>query len=45
MTGARLLLTASKQLERSNKKYALVTLCIGVGQGFATVLKNAQSTS
>ena len=45
MTGARLLLTASKQLVRSNKKYALVTLCIGVGQGFATVLKNAQSTS
>ena len=44
MTGARLLLTASRQLVRSRKKYALVTLCIGVGQGYATVLKNAQSS-
>jgi acetyl-CoA acetyltransferase family protein len=44
MTGARLLLTASKQLARSHKKYALVTLCIGVGQGYATILKNAQAT-
>jgi len=43
MTGARLLLTASRQLVRSRKKYALVTLCIGVGQGYATVLKNAHS--
>ena len=42
MTGARLLLTASKQLVRNRKKYALVTLCIGVGQGYATILKNAQ---
>ena len=33
MTGARLLLTASKQLVRANNRYALVTLCIGVGQG------------
>lgn len=44
MTGARLLLTASRQLVRSSKKYALVTLCIGVGQGYATVLKNAHSS-
>jgi acetyl-CoA acetyltransferase family protein len=44
MTGARLLLTASRQLVRSRKKYALVTLCIGVGQGYATILKNAQSS-
>lgn len=43
MTGARLLLTASKQLVRIRKKYALVTLCIGVGQGYATILKNAQA--
>jgi acetyl-CoA acyltransferase len=42
MTGARLLLTASKQLVRNRKRYALVTLCIGVGQGYATILKNAQ---
>lgn len=42
MTGARLLLTASRQLSRSGKRYALVTLCIGVGQGYAVVLENAQ---
>ena len=42
MTGARLLLTASKQLVRANKRYALVTLGIGVGQGYAVVLENMQ---
>jgi len=42
MTGARLLLTASKQLVRAKKRYALVTLCIGVGQGYAVVLENVQ---
>ena len=42
MTGARLLLTASKQLVRTHKRYALVTLCIGVGQGYAVVLENMQ---
>jgi acetyl-CoA acetyltransferase len=41
MTGARLLLAAARQLERSGGKHALATLCIGVGQGYATVLKNA----
>ena len=39
MSGARILLTASRELQRSNKKYALVTMCIGVGQGYATVLE------
>lgn len=39
MTGARLLLTAARQLQRSGGQYALVTLCVGVGQGYATVLK------
>lgn len=43
MTGARLLLTASRQLVRAGKRFALVTLCIGVGQGYAVVLENAQS--
>ena len=42
MTGARLLLTASRQLVRKRQKYALVTLCIGVGQGYAVVLENTQ---
>lgn len=39
MTGARILLTAAKELARTNKRYALVTLCIGVGQGYATIIE------
>jgi 3-oxoadipyl-CoA thiolase len=39
MSGARLVQTASMQLARSNKKYALCTMCIGVGQGYAVVLE------
>ena len=39
MTGARLLLTASRELQRSGKKYALCAMCIGVGQGYAVVLE------
>ncbi|MFL5609063.1 MAG: 3-oxoadipyl-CoA thiolase, partial [Gemmatimonadaceae bacterium] len=41
MSGARLLLTASRELERRGKRYALATMCIGVGQGMATVLERA----
>lgn len=40
MTGARILLTASRQLKHSRKRYALVTMCIGVGQGYATIIEN-----
>ena len=43
MTGARLVLTAANQLKRSGKRYALATLCIGVGQGYAMVLENMDS--
>lgn len=39
MTGARILLAASRELHRSNKQYALVSMCIGVGQGYATILE------
>lgn len=39
MSGARLLLTAARELQRSGKRYALVTMCIGVGQGYATVIE------
>lgn len=39
MTGARILMTAAKELQRSNKRYALVSMCIGVGQGYATILE------
>ncbi|MFN3800215.1 3-oxoadipyl-CoA thiolase [Belliella pelovolcani] len=39
MSGTRITLTAAKSLERLNKKYALATMCIGVGQGYAVVLE------
>lgn len=38
-SGARLTLTALRQLERSGGRYALVTLCIGIGQGLAAVIE------
>ena len=41
MSGARLLLTASHELVRTGKRYALATMCIGVGQGMATILERA----
>ena len=40
MTGARLLQTASIELNKTGKKYALCTMCIGVGQGYATIIEN-----
>jgi acetyl-CoA acyltransferase len=40
MTGSRILLAAARQLRRTGGKYGLVTLCIGVGQGYAVVIKN-----
>ena len=39
MSGARLVLTAARQLQRSGKRYALASMCIGVGQGIATMLE------
>jgi acetyl-CoA acetyltransferase family protein len=39
MSGARLLLTASHELRRTGGRYALATMCVGVGQGMATVLE------
>ena len=41
MSGARLLLTAARQLEEAGGRYALCTMCIGVGQGMATILERA----
>jgi acetyl-CoA C-acetyltransferase len=38
-SGARLALTAIRQLHRSGARYALVTMCIGVGQGIAAVFE------
>jgi acetyl-CoA acyltransferase len=39
MSGARLLQTAALELQARNKRYALCTMCIGVGQGYATILE------
>ena len=41
MSGARILLSAAHELQRTGKRYALSTMCIGVGQGMATVLERA----
>jgi acetyl-CoA acetyltransferase family protein len=38
-SGARLVTTALYQLQRTNGKYALCTMCIGVGQGIALILE------
>jgi 3-oxoadipyl-CoA thiolase len=38
MSGARLLLTAARELHARGGRYALCTMCIGVGQGMATIL-------
>ncbi len=41
MSGSRLLQTAAIQLQETGKRYALCTMCIGVGQGYAVVLERA----
>ncbi|MEY1662127.1 3-oxoadipyl-CoA thiolase [Isoalcanivorax beigongshangi] len=41
-SGIRLVLTAVRQLERSGGRYALVSLCIGVGQGIALVIERSE---
>ena len=41
MTGARILHTAALELQKTGKRYALVSMCIGVGQGYATILEKA----
>jgi 3-oxoadipyl-CoA thiolase len=41
MSGARLLLTAARELEKTGGRYALCTMCIGVGQGMATIIERA----
>jgi 3-oxoadipyl-CoA thiolase len=39
MSGARLILTAARELEATGGRYALATMCIGVGQGMATIIE------
>ena len=42
-SGARLALTALRQLERTGGRHALVTLCIGVGQGLAAIIERVEN--
>lgn len=39
MSGARLVLTAARQLQKSRARYALASMCVGVGQGMAMLLE------
>lgn len=39
MSGARLIMTAAYQLQRQRGRYALCTMCVGVGQGIAIILE------
>lgn len=41
VSGTRILHSAALELHKQNKQYALVTMCIGVGQGYATILERA----
>ncbi|NNE53382.1 MAG: 3-oxoadipyl-CoA thiolase [Sulfitobacter sp.] len=41
MSGARLVMTAALQLKRTKGRYALCTMCVGVGQGVALILERA----
>ena len=38
-SGTRILQTAAIELKKQNKRFALVTMCIGVGQGYATIIE------
>ncbi len=39
MSGARIINSAAIELQEQNKKYALTTMCIGVGQGYAAIIE------
>ena len=39
MSGSRILLSAAIELKEKNKRYALVTMCVGVGQGYAVIIE------
>ncbi|QNJ97933.1 3-oxoadipyl-CoA thiolase [Constantimarinum furrinae] len=40
VTGARLAYSAALELKETGKRYALITMCVGVGQGYATIIEN-----
>jgi len=40
VTGTRIAYSAALELQQQNKKYALITMCVGVGQGYAAIIEN-----
>ena len=40
MSGTRIIQTAAVELKKQGKKYALATMCVGVGQGYAVIIEN-----
>ena len=43
VTGTRIAYSAALELQEQNKRYALITMCIGVGQGYACIIENANA--
>ena len=43
MTGTRIAYSAALELKQTNQQYALVTMCVGVGQGYAMIIENIPS--
>jgi len=43
VTGARIAYSAALELKERGKKYALITMCIGVGQGYAAIIENVNA--
>jgi acetyl-CoA acetyltransferase len=41
MSGARIIYSAALELQKTRKRYALATMCIGVGQGYAVILERS----
>ena len=39
VSGTRIIHTAAIELHKQNKKYALITMCVGLGQGYATIIE------
>ena len=44
MSGARLALTATEELHQRDARYAVCTMCIGVGQGIALIIERTDGT-
>lgn len=42
VTGTRITYSAALELQKTNKRYALIAMCIGVGQGYAAIIENVK---